>query len=341
MNRKSIIAAFIIFILTVGTGSSFADSYEHDPRLNPKAMEDIVVDSDAVYGFSPSPEGTLAPYAKYDWTAEADVEEYKKARIEYLAANEQMYELLNEMSAEGKTSEEIARTISAKRNELRIASYEGDPEGLATLKERNLLRYGHEDGPTADELFEQYGSWDIVTEKAFSHNSGMDACVGIYDDYYDYYIAFGYIEDEGSAPAPREYAIAAFTEATGIEGDGTNAEFRDADKISSWFAESISKALGAGLLKGYEDNTLRPEKTISRVEAMVLLSRFLPELDEIRAPIGFKDVPEWAKEDIDRLSGAGLIDGYSEEALGAQDDMTVEQIKALVKRLEQARKALR
>jgi len=335
MNKKSIFAAFIVFILAVSIGGSFAEGYEHDPRLNLKAMEDIIVNPDAVYGFSPNPDGTLAPYAKYDWTVKEDVEEYKKARIEYLAANEQMYELLYEMMAEGKTSEEIARAISAKRNELRIASYDGNPEGLATLKERNLLKYGHEDGPTADELFEQYGSWDIVTEKAFSHNSGMDACVGIYDDYYSYYIAFGYIEDEKNAPASREYTIAAFAEATGAEGDGTKSEFRDADEISSWFGESVSKALGAGLIKGYEDNTLRPKKTISRVEAMVILSRFLPELAEAREPIEFIDIPEWAKEDIDRLSRAGLAAGYGEEILGAYDNLTVEQVKGLVKRLTQ------
>ena len=333
MNRKSIFAGFIVFILTVSIGSSFADSYEHDPRLNSRAMEDIVVNPDAVYGFSPDPDGTLAPYAKYDWTIKENVEEYRNARIEYLAANKQMYELLYEMVAEGKTSEEIARAISAKRNELRIASYDGDPDGLATLKERNLLKYGHEDGPTADELFEQYGSWDIVTEKAFSHNPGMDACVGIYDDYYSYYIKFGYIENEENAPASREYAIAAFVEATGVEGDAAAPEFKDSDKISTWFEESISKAIGAGLIKGYEDNTLRPEQTIKRVEAMVLLSRFLSELDEVQEAIEFEDIPKWAKADIDRLSKAGLIKGYGEEVLGANDDLTVAQVKILVKRL--------
>ena len=30
--------------------------YEHDPRLNPKAMQDCVYNPDAVYLFSPNPE---------------------------------------------------------------------------------------------------------------------------------------------------------------------------------------------------------------------------------------------------------------------------------------------
>ena len=89
---------------------------------------------------------------------------------------------------------EIARAVSAKRNELRFVSCDGDPDALAALKESNLERYGHEEGPLADELYEKYGSWETVIEKAFSHNCGVDACLGLYDDYYNYYVDFGYVK---------------------------------------------------------------------------------------------------------------------------------------------------
>lgn len=104
-----------------------------------------------------------------------------------------MYDLLNEMTAEGKSTEEIARTISAKRNQIRLDAYKDDPEGLATLKERNMSKYGHEEGPLPDELYVQYGSWEMVIAKSFSTNSGMDACLGLYDDYYELYVAVGQI----------------------------------------------------------------------------------------------------------------------------------------------------
>ena len=42
-----------------------------------------------------------------------------------------------------------------------------------------------------DELFAQYGSWERVIEKSFSTNAGMDACLGLYDDYYYLYAAQG------------------------------------------------------------------------------------------------------------------------------------------------------
>ena len=87
-----------------------------------------------------------------------------------------------------------------------------------------------------------------------------------------------------------------------------------------------------GLVKGYEDGTLRPRQTISRIEAFVLLSRCLPELEATGEVIAFTDVPDWAKTDIDRLSAAGLLLGYGDGTLGAEDPLTVEQLYDILRR---------
>ena len=167
--------------------------YEHDPRKNPSAMADIIEDENAVYGFRPSESGSLAMYANEDWSNPEVVEKGRQERIAYHKSLESMYVMLNEMKNEGKDIETIARAVSAKRNELRLDAYKDDPEGLEALKQRNLKKYGHEEGPLPDELYAQYGSWEIVISKAFSTNSGMDACLGLYDDYYELYVASGQI----------------------------------------------------------------------------------------------------------------------------------------------------
>ncbi|MBQ6907028.1 MAG: S-layer homology domain-containing protein, partial [Clostridia bacterium] len=310
--------------------------YQHDPRLNNKAMEDIIINPDAIYGFSPSPTGSLAAYAEYDWTDAEAVETYRQNRIEYLQSYSQMYDILDEMTAEGKSIEEIARKVSEKRNELRLAAYEGNPEGLETVKVHNLEKYGHEDGPTADEMFEKYGSWEQVIEKAFSHNPGMDACVGLYDDNYKYYISFDYIEDERTAAASREYTVAAFMDAVGLyEFSDTNelSAFSDAEDISEVYAAELAQAVKSGIIKGYEDGTLRPKATICRVEALAILDRMLPQKDAVREAIAFSDVPLWAKASIDNLSAAGIVEGYGDGILGAYDDLTIEQIMLLTERI--------
>ena len=327
-------------IYEVGGGSTKTFRYQHDPRLNNKAMEDIIIDPDAVYGFSPSTTGSLAAYAEYDWTDAEAVETYRQNRIEYLQSYSKMYDILDEMTAEGKSIEEIARAVSGKRNELRLAAYEGNPEGLATVKAHNLEKYGHEDGPTADEMFEKYGSWEQVIEKAFSHNPGMDACVGLYDDNYKYYIAFDYIEDESITAASREYTVATFIDTVGLYGlsdtDALSA-FSDADDISEIYAAELAQAVKDGVIKGYEDSTLRPQATICRVEALAILDRMLPEKEAVREAIAFSDVPQWAKASIDNLSAAGIVEGYGDGLLGAYDNLTIEQIAILVARLNEYR----
>lgn len=166
--------------------------YVHDPRMNPKAMEDIIEDPSAVYGFSPNPDSVrLGQFASYDWSDPEMVENARQERIAYHENNAGLYSMMEQLQTEGKSIEEIARTISAERNRLRLAAYDGDPEGLAAVKQSNLDTYGNEEGPTADSLYAKYGSWETVLEKAFSVNSGMDACLGLYDDYYDLYLASG------------------------------------------------------------------------------------------------------------------------------------------------------
>ena len=169
--------------------------YQHDPRLNPYAMEDIVEDENAVYGFRPVETGNLKQYASIAWDDPEEVGKKRAERIAYHDSFSELYDLAGKMFAQGAEIEEIARAVSTRRNELRIKSYEGDPDGLARMKARNLEEYGREEGALPEEHFKLRGSWESVLEGALSVNSGMDACVGLYDDYYDLYVLMGQIED--------------------------------------------------------------------------------------------------------------------------------------------------
>lgn len=167
---------------------SFA--YEHDPRENPTAMRDIVENPDAIYGFSPSPaeESTLKEYVDaIDWTNAEQVAAAREQRQAYHDSMDELYQMILSMVAKDQDIETIARAVSQRRNELRMEAYADDPEGLETMKKRNLETYGHEEGPTQDEMFEKYGSWEKVLLKALGTNPGMDACLGFYDEYYYLY----------------------------------------------------------------------------------------------------------------------------------------------------------
>ncbi|MBR3234224.1 MAG: hypothetical protein IKG11_01260 [Atopobiaceae bacterium] len=178
-------------------------AYQHDPRKNPSAMADIIEDKSAVYGFSPSPTGSLKQYVSFDWSDPAVVEAGRQQRIAYHNSFAELYDLLDEMKANNASPEQTARAVSTRRNELRMASVADDPEELAKLKQRNLEQYGNENGGTPEFFYEKYGSWEKVIEKSFSVNSGMDACTGLYDDYFDVYVAAGQVPpDPDSEPEP-------------------------------------------------------------------------------------------------------------------------------------------
>lgn len=168
-------------------------TYRNNPEDNPTAMADIVVDPNAVYGFRPNTTGSLKQYADIDWTDEKLINEYKEEQIEYHRSLDTLYDIVQEMRLEDASVEEIARAVSTKRNELRLAAYEDNPEGLAEVKNYNLNKYGHEEGPLPEELYEKYGSWEMVMSKAFSVNSGWDACLGLYDQYFFLYAALGQV----------------------------------------------------------------------------------------------------------------------------------------------------
>ena len=186
--RTGTVLITLIMALSFYSTVFAAFKYEHDPMENPKAAQDIVVDPNAVYGYAPNPNSTrLKEYASYDWSDQKAVEEMKKQREEYHDSMKELYGMIKAMKSEGKGIEEIARAVSTRRNEIRLEAYKGDPEGLAKVKKSNLDKFGNENGGTPDYFYDKYGDWETVLEKALSANAGADACLGLYDKYYDTY----------------------------------------------------------------------------------------------------------------------------------------------------------
>lgn len=149
---------------------------------------------------------------------------------------------------------------------------------------------------------------------------------------------------DGKEPAKREYVVSEFVQSVGRnnlviktdQADKILSAFKDSDDIDAEYREDIARAKSYALIDGYDDSTLRPRDNIRRIEAMVLFSRALPEdLEETSELIEFNDVPEWAKADIDRLTKAGLVYGYGDGRLGAEDNITVEQVKLLTDRSDE------
>ena len=225
-------------------------AYENDPRDNPRAMEDIVENPDAVYGFSPDPDSTrLGAYADaIDWSDPEQVADARAQREEYHESMSELYGMIETMLGEGKNVEEIARAVSGRRNELRLEVYADDPEGLELAKQSNLETYGDENGPSADSLYEKYGSWQTVLEKALSTNMGMDACLGLYDEYY-----YTYIGVDGWPQTTDAGGVLSGIRASGVLRVGTTGDYKpmsylDPETGEYWgFDTALTEDLAAAL----------------------------------------------------------------------------------------------
>lgn len=146
-----------------------------------------------------------------------------------------------------------------------------------------------------------------------------------------------------AAADTEDYASRIYTARQFIYAIGTNnlkgadectAEFTDWQSVPDDEKEILEIACANGILTGYEDSTIRPYDSILRIEAFVMLSRAIKDLPQTNEPLTFSDTPEWAKDDVDRLSAAGIIKGVEPGLLGAEDYITQEQVLILADRID-------
>jgi putative endopeptidase len=144
--------------------------------------------------------------------------------------------------------------------------------------------------------------------------------------------------------ATREYVVSEFVQSVGRNNlNGSEyilSTFADKDDISDEYVSDMEKAVTNGIVRGYEDKTLQPKENITRLEALVMLARSIPkdktdDTENTAEPVKFTDVPEWAEEDIDTLTKAGLVKGYGDGRLGSEDNITTEQVKLLTDRSDE------
>lgn len=135
----------------------------------------------------------------------------------------------------------------------------------------------------------------------------------------------------------REEAIAIFIRSIGLDTSGASMnilrQFEDYGKISSAYTREISAAVSSGIISGYEDKTFRPLENITRVEALVILNRILANRSlPTNISLHFFDTPIWAETDIARLTASGIVQGYGNGYLGANDYLSKSQTQLLAER---------
>lgn len=81
------------------------------------------------------------------------------------------------------------------------------------------------------------------------------------------------------------------------------------DKIPDYAQGAVQVAISKGLVKGYPDNTFRPDQPVTRAEAAVILDRVMNKKAATSKTLSDKKTwPTWAAPSIANVVGLGLMD---------------------------------
>lgn len=115
------------------------------------------------------------------------------------------------------------------------------------------------------------------------------------------------------------------------EGNG-RIEFRDMPK--EHFAYAAAKELsGKGIITGYPDGCFMPEKTVSRAEFIAMLTRaFGIKNNGFEKTFSDLRPDDWYYESVASAVSSGIVNGISDDEIGAAEEITREDICVLIYR---------
>ena len=108
-----------------------------------------------------------------------------------------------------------------------------------------------------------------------------------------------------------------------LGGKSDELKYTDSNNIGVWAKEAIGVITKIGIMQGYPDGSFIPQKTITRAELSVIISRILGEKSNVVATEGQvfkdeKDIPVWARKSVKIAVEAGMIEGQENQIFRPQ-----------------------
>lgn len=103
---------------------------------------------------------------------------------------------------------------------------------------------------------------------------------------------------------------------------------------TDWHYDNIAKGVQMGIIKGYNDRTMRPEEPITRAQAMVIIAHTMG-LDtgskiDLSKFIDAGQIEEWAIPYIAAMVKDGRVTGFTDDSLRPQEYITRAQTASLL-----------
>ncbi|WP_408892914.1 InlB B-repeat-containing protein [Paenibacillus taichungensis] len=115
--------------------------------------------------------------------------------------------------------------------------------------------------------------------------------------------------------------------------DPSAADFKDLSP-SNWAYNDVAKAVNAGYVKGYSDNTFHPGSNVSRQEAATMISNILglntSNTEEIKQFTDAGKIPTWSQGSVAAVIEKGIMKGYPDGTFQAQKQLTRAEAVVLI-----------
>lgn len=105
---------------------------------------------------------------------------------------------------------------------------------------------------------------------------------------------------------------------------------------SDWYYSEIRKAVKVGIIEGDLDGMIHPEDKITREEAIVILSRAfkLKKISTIpKNYLDLEEISDWAKVEVYSAIIAGYLNGYDDNTIKPQNNITRAEALTLIYRI--------
>ena len=115
---------------------------------------------------------------------------------------------------------------------------------------------------------------------------------------------------------------------------GTKNNFTDV-KSNEWYAGYISYLEKYGIIKGYADNTFRPDEAVTRAEFVSMTVRYYGLFDKVSYPANttkYSDIngKHWAIKDISFAKNIGWLNGYADGTFRPDNNITRAEVVTVV-----------
>ncbi len=214
---------------------------------------------------------------------------------------------------------EIPYELSAGEKEDQLALYRVEESGeLSQVKNSkyNQNKEWNGDKPRVEGLISEPGDY-AVGYKTISHKD----VYGWYESPASFVLARGIMNDVNGLFMPKNSITRAdlafyLSNMSDQSSEVSSNKFSDIS-TNHPYKKSINWAYSAGLIKGYEDGTFKPDQVITRQELAVMLNRYTQIIGKSYMPRvnkkeSFKDdhkISSFAKESVSSLQQANVIGG--------------------------------